>query len=120
MEKFILADIMCTFDLRYYPFDNQMCEVTLTNDKYEYEPFLFKQDFLIYSGPQSSGIYKIKDVRFKNTINKDSLIVQIVLDRDMMNILLTNTLPTLLIVIVSIGSTAFQMEKRCIYVIHFF
>ena len=102
MEKFILADIMCTFDLRYYPFDNQMCEVALTNDKYEYEPFLFKEDSLIYSGPQSSGIYKIKAVRFKNTTKKDSLIVQIVLDRDMMNILLTTILPTLLIVIVSI------------------
>ena len=102
MEKFILADIMCTFDLRYYPFDNQMCEVAFTNDKYEYEPFIFKQNSLTYSGPQSSGIYKIKAVRFKNTTNEDSLIVQIVLDRDMMNILLTTILPTLLIVIVSI------------------
>ena len=120
MEKFILADIMCAFDLRYYPFDNQMCEVVLTNDKSQYEPFRFKQDSLVYSGPQSSGIYKIKDVRFKNMTNEDSLIVQIILDRDMMNILLTTILPTLLIVIVSIGSTAFLMEKRCIYVIHFF
>ena len=103
MEKFISMKLSCFFDLHHYPFDYQKCSIIIANkDTNKNGTIRLVEDFIKYSGPPSVSMYTIKNCVFKSVKDSAKVIVEVELEREMMNIFLATILPSILIVIVSL------------------
>ena len=101
MEKFISMKLSCNFDLHHYPFDYQKCSIILANKDMRNGSIRLIEDFIRYSGPPSVSMYTIKNCAFKSVQDNAKVVVEVELEREMMNIFLATILPSILIVIVS-------------------
>ena len=105
MYKYIIVESDCQFDLGYYPFDHQSCQIILAYQGNEGEGEIIKliADNLTYVGPPTMKQYEIDRIEFES--NQDNKIkVAIKFSRNILRELLTIIFPTILIVIVSIPS----------------
>ena len=93
----------CLFELRYYPFDSQNCQIILTYQGNEGDNIELIEDKLSYLGPTTIKQYEIDMIEFEpNQDNKVKIAIK--LSRNILRELLTIIFPTILIVIVSIPS----------------
>ena len=101
MNKNIIMESYCLFELGHYPFDSQNCQIILTNQGNEGEDIELIGQNLTYLGPTTMRQYNIDSVEFES--NQDNKIkISIKLSRNILRELLTIIFPTILIVIVSI------------------
>ena len=98
MTKRISPRLTCSFQLQKYPFDSQECFIEVVNDK---ERFIYLDkvsiDFLGFDYVQQ---YMIHEVKFKQSTSKNAIVVSMILERQLLYIILTNLLPTILLTLV--------------------
>ena len=103
MYKYIIVESDCQFDLGYYPFDHQNCQISLAYQGNQGEIIKLIPENLAYLGPTTMKQYEINTIEFEtNQANK--IKVAIKFSRNILRELLTIIFPTILIVIVSIPS----------------
>ena len=103
MYKYIIVESDCQFDLGYYPFDHQNCQISLAYQGNQGEIIKLIEGNLVYLGPTTMKQYEINKIEFES--NQDNKIkVAIKFSRNILRELLTIIFPTILIVIVSILS----------------
>ena len=100
-SKFFLVGIYCPFDMTYYPFDRQSCQITLVNKGNAGENVQLIEDSIAYLGPESMVMYYIEKPIFVPSEN-NSIIVKINLGRRLLNVMTSTFLPTIIIVMVCI------------------
>ena len=99
-NKFFVVDISCTFELYYYPFDNQNCLIILVNGN-DGEEIELVEGSLIYSGSKNVLQYVIEDLEYA-AFEDDKIEIKIGFSRDIVNDMLTIFIPCILICVVSI------------------
>ena len=103
MYKYVIVESDCVFDLEYYPFDNQNCQITLAYQGNQGEIIKLIAENITYLGPTTMKQYEIDMIKFEP--NQDNKIkVNIKFSRNILRELLTIIFPTILIVIVSTPS----------------
>ena len=103
MYKYIIVESDCLFELGYYPFDRQNCQIILAYQGNDGEIIELIEDKLRYLGPTSMKQYEIDMIEFEpNQDNKIKIVIKF--SRNILRELLTIVFPTILIVIVSIHS----------------
>ena len=100
MHKYIIVESDCVFDLKYYPFDNQYCQITLAYEGNQGEIIKLIAENLTYLGPTTMKQYDIDPIQFK-TNQENKIIFAIKFRRNILRELLTIIFPTILIVFVS-------------------
>ena len=99
-NKFFVVDISCTFELYYYPFDNQNCLIILVNGN-DGEEIDLVEGSLKYSGPKNVLQYVIQEFEY-SAFEDDKIEIRIGFTRDLVNDMLIIFIPCILICIVSI------------------
>ena len=93
----------CLFELRYYPFDSQNCQIILAYQGNEGDNIELIEDKLSYLGPTTMKQYDIGVIEFEpNQDNKIKIVIKF--SRNILREMITIIFPTILIVIVSIYS----------------
>ena len=100
MYNYIIVESDCVFDLEYYPFDNQNCQIILAYQGNQGQIINLIAENLTYLGPTTMKQYDIDQIKFEpNQDNK--IIFAIKFRRNILRELLTIIFPTILIVFVS-------------------
>ena len=100
MNKYVIVESDCVFDLEYYPFDNQNCQITLAYQGNQGEIIKLIAENITYLGPTTMKQYDIDPIQFK-TYPENKIIFEIKFRRNILREVLTIIFPTILIVFVS-------------------
>ena len=100
MYKYVIVESDCVFDLEYYPFDNQNCQITLAYQGNQGEIIKLIAENITYLGPTTMKQYDIDPIQFK-TNQENKIIFAIKFRRNILREVLTIIFPTILIVFVS-------------------
>ena len=109
ISKFFLVNFICTFKMQNYPFDNQRCyaRIMMKGNTGHFVVLVAKN--LTYHGPSDVMQYTIDGEKFYT--KNGELVVEFLLGRRLLNVILTNITPTILIMIVTM-STNFYHEDH--------
>ena len=106
------AQFNCFFTfLNHYPFDSEYCSIDMVMEESAYNFTYIQANKVIYRKDDVSG-YSVIKVKMVETdlYNKKGIKVTVQLDRDIINILLSTYLPTLLMIIINQISNHFGNE----------
>ena len=104
MYKYVIVESDCAFNLEYYPFDNQNCQITLAYQGNQGEIIKLIAENITYLGPTTMKQYDIDPIQFK-TNQENKIIFAIKFRRNILREVLTIIFPTILIVFVSIHAS---------------
>jgi hypothetical protein len=110
-ERQVGAEWLCDFNMMWYPFDTQVCNMQLQNldDSVDYVP-----KNMTYSGPMDLAGHYVRD--FKMCLDphpidgKQGIVVEVVFGRPLFSHLLTTTIPTVILIVISQMATMFAKE----------
>ena len=103
-------EFICTYDMRYYPFDIQMCTVDLVVDGSTSKFIDLLPGKIVYSGnPDLSQYYVMGFDIFSNKIgDKDGVRVSLTLGRRLLGTILTVYVPTILLNVIGHSTNYFK------------
>ena len=106
-HRFYSQILECHFDLKWYPFDFQSCNVDIkpTSDLTDF--IKLSPDEFFYEGPMDLTEYSIKKLQMK-TEGDEVLRVEVVIRRRLLSLILTTFLPTILLNIIGHMSNYFK------------
>ena len=103
------VEFMCDFDMRWYPFDTQVCGM----DLYSSSAFsVFNPKSVNFSGPKVLAQYFVKSFKLCSKILEDQkgISVVIVLGRPLLSNILTIFIPTAILILISHVSKVFEED----------
>ena len=109
ISKFFFVDFICTFEMENYPFDKQACDARIVMKGNTGHFVEMVANNLTYHGTEDVMQYIIQRQEFFAV--GDELVVRFYLGRRLINVILTNITPTILIMIV-VMSTNFYHEEH--------
>jgi hypothetical protein len=118
----LIAELMCNYDMFWYPFDSQACSVELYQDE---EDVQLLPGGLTYSGPQQLAQYWVERVslcpgilevrsapdRVTAPQGRAGLVVTVRLSRPLLTSLLTVFLPTIILTAITFLVNAFSRDN---------
>ena len=106
-QRFYSLLLECDFDLRWYPFDFQVCSIDIkpTSDLTDFVKLI--PDAFYYEGPMALTEYSIKNLQMK-TEKKETVRVEVTIRRRLLSLILTTFLPTILLNIIGHMSNYFK------------
>ena len=106
-KKLFVVDFVCSFDMTYYPFDEQDCTAEIEVAKEGRIVSLVKNS-LKYIGPSDVMQYVVTETAgFKKN---DRIVFKISLGRRLMSVILTTMLPTIIFTLVTISSNYYAQQ----------
>ena len=109
-ESTYAVHFLCEFDMRWYPFDIQTCnmEFELEGNLADFIDIL--PDIIEYLGPQELTQNFIEDVTISSVVinEKKGVKVSIILGRQLLGTILTAYIPTILLIIISHNASFFK------------
>ena len=109
-KQHISQHFTCNFDFGLFPFDTQKCKIEFTIPP-EYKKFVelwIKQNEPEFLGEESVNQYILDDFKFLDLTNeKDKVVVQFTMRRQLVNVFLTFLIPTMLINLVRLFFTKY-------------
>ena len=102
MKRVYKVDFICTYDMRFYPFDIQICSIDMIMLDNAAMFVDFEVGKLIFSGEKDLSQYNVMDSKIKQEKirNKSGLRVLIILGRKLLGNILTVYVPTALLVFI--------------------
>ena len=99
----------CEYDYHWYPFDTQVCKMELTSTDFN---TTLRPSGLKYNHKISLSCYTISKIRMCKSVltNMNAIVVEVTLERPIVNFLLTVFVPTILLVIISFTARFFAED----------
>ena len=110
INRVYYVEFICNYDMRYYPFDIQICAVDLVIDD-NAEKFLDLQSGqLVYSGGSSFAQYFVMsyDITKRKIAGRAGVQVSLTLGRRLLGVILTAYIPTILLNIIGHSTNYFK------------
>ena len=103
-------EFICNYDMRYYPFDIQVCTVDLTITDNDANFLKLQPGQLVYSGGAHFAQYSIMkyNIQLKKIQGKDGVRVSLVLGRQLLGVILTAYTPTILLNVIGHSTNYFK------------
>nr|XP_045599679.1 uncharacterized protein LOC123758956 [Procambarus clarkii] len=111
-KKFI-GTFTCDFQLYFYPFDSQLCEIQLqlSTELKDHAVFAFKQGVAEYIGAEHLPLYTVQGVTLRNHTQPALMSVDFILKRRSGIVVLTTFVPTVLLLLVSWATLFVKIEN---------
>ena len=93
------VQFICTYDMRYYPFDIQICTVDLTIDDNAANFLKLQPGKITFSGPSSFAQYYVMSYDIYS--DKNGVVVSLTLGRRLLGDILTAYTPTVLLNVIT-------------------
>ncbi|KAK3861646.1 hypothetical protein Pcinc_032411 [Petrolisthes cinctipes] len=106
------ARVTCYFELYAYPFDVQVCsvDIELPPELEDYVKLSIDDGEARYTGPQELSKYIVKDIRFSENSGGNELSLQFTLHRRQGIVVLSNFLPSAMLLVVSWATLFIRLE----------
>jgi hypothetical protein len=107
-ERDLTVEWMCDFDMKWYPFDTQSCNMQMYPE--EYLDFVPKN--FTYNGPVNLAEHYVKDFKIclATVDGRKGIVSEVVFGRPLFSNLLTTTLPTVILIMICLMTTIFDTE----------
>ena len=108
LEKQFTIDWLCDFQMAWYPFDSQSCQMVIKGHSEEVN---FIPYHLSFSGKKSLPQHAVRNFKFCRSTTADgsaAIVFEVVLSRPLFSTFLTTTLPTGMLITISAMATAFS------------
>ena len=110
MNRVYEVEFICTYDMRYYPFDIQICTINLIVDNNAAQFLKLQPGTLVYTGAPNFAQYYVMsyDIYSSKIKGKAGVKVSLTLGRRLLGVILTAYTPTILLNVIGHSTNYFK------------